>query len=150
MPGDTYRPIGGRGIGVVGDDHRHDTSCFADEVVIDFPSVARAVDRIRSSFIGDERSAELAAAIRISPREAREGAAVPLDVPMRCTCRACGGRGESWSGVCDTCAGSGSELVRHQVRVLVPAGVVDGARFRFAVGPRHDLPTRIELHILVT
>ena len=38
------------------DDGRHDdSSCFADEVAIDFPSVAPAVDRMRRAFIADER-----------------------------------------------------------------------------------------------
>jgi DnaJ-class molecular chaperone len=74
---------------------------------------------------------------------------VPLDVPVRCTCHYCGGRGESWAEPCPYCDGNGSELLHHQVRVSVPAGVIDGARFHFTVTPRHHPPTRIELRIHV-
>ena len=128
---------------------RDDASCFADEVIIDFPSVAPAVDRIRRAFLADERGTALSTAIQLSPREAMAGATVPLEVPVRCTCHSCGGRGETWSEPCPRCAGSGHELLRHQLQVSVPAGVSDGTRFHFTVTPRHDPPTRIELHVLV-
>ena len=52
---------------------------------------------------------------------------------MRGTCPSCGGRGETWRERCDRCAGSGESLFHHPVRVSVPPGVVDGARFRFRV-----------------
>lgn len=123
--------------------------CFADEVGIDFPSMAPAVDRMRRSFLAGERAAALSATIQVSRREAREGAAVPLSVPVSCTCGACGGRGESWTEPCSRCDGSGTEWRRHQLRVLVPAGVLDGACFQFTVAPRHDPPTRVELRVLV-
>lgn len=127
-----------------------EADCFSDEVVIDFPSVAPAVDRIRRSFLAEERTAAaLSATIQLSPREAKQGATVPLVVPVPCTCHACGGRGESWTEPCSRCQGSGAELRRHQLRVAVPAGVLDGARFKFTLAPRHDPPTRVELRVLV-
>jgi len=126
-----------------------EADCFADEVGIDFPSVAPAVDRIRRSFLAGERAAALSATIQLSPREAREGATVPLVVPVPCTCGACGGRGESWTEPCSRCQGSGAELRRHQLQVLVPAGVLDGTRLKFTLAPRHDPPTRVELRVLV-
>ena len=125
-------------------------SCFADEVAIDFPSVAPAVDRIRRAFLGDEHPTTFAAAIQVSRREALCGAMIPLEVPVRCTCTRCGGRGESWAEACTSCDGRGSELRRHHVQVTVPAGVVDGARFSFTVTPRHSPPTRIDLFIELT
>jgi hypothetical protein len=130
-------------------DGRSDWGCFADEVVIDFPSVASAVDRMRSAFIADERAAALSAAIQLSWREARDGAVLPLELPVRCTCRHCGGRGETWAEPCGRCDGSGTELRHHQLRVAVPAGVLDGACFRFSVTPRHNPPTRVELRIRI-
>jgi hypothetical protein len=133
---------GGADVGVEAD-------CFADEVGIDFPSVAPAVDRMRRSFLAGERAAALSATIQLSPREAREGATVPLVVPVPCTCGACGGRGESWTEPCSRCQGSGAELRRHQLQVLVPAGVLDGTRLKFTLAPRHDPPTRVELCVLV-
>jgi hypothetical protein len=126
-----------------------EADCFSDEVVIDFPSMAPAVDRIRRSFLAEERAAALSATIQLSPREARQGATVPLVVPLPCTCHACGGRGESWTEPCSRCQGSGAELRRHQLQVAVPAGVLDGTRFKFTLAPRHDPPTRVELRVLV-
>jgi DnaJ-class molecular chaperone len=150
MPGNMFRPFGGDQVAVVGTDARHDAaSCFADDVVIDFPSVAPAVDRMRQAFVADERGEALRAAITLSTREAREGTTVPLEVPVRCTCHTCGGRGETWTEACRPCRGSGVELLRHQLQVLVPAGVIDGTRFCFTVIPRHHPPTRIELQVQV-
>ena len=134
---------------MAGEEHRHEVSCFADEVVIDFPSVAAAVDRMRRAFVADESPSAYAAAISLTRREARSGATVPLDVPVACTCRRCGGRGESWTESCPRCAGTGTERVGHQVQVTVPAGVTDGARFCFTVTPRHNPPTRVELYVAV-
>jgi len=149
MRGHTFRPFGKSAIVTAGVDVSHDTSCFADEVVVDFPSVAPAVDRMRTAFLADERATSLTAVIRLSVREAREGSTVPLEVPVRCTCRDCGGRGELWTEPCGHCAGTGTRLLNHQLQVSVPAGVRNGTRFRFTVTPRHDTPTRIELHVLV-
>ena len=108
---------------------------FGDEVVIDFPSVAGVVDDIASAFTAQPDAATLTADVHLSAREAFEGIAMPLDVPVRCTCR--------------TCGGSGVEIRRHPVRVLVPARVRDGARFRFVVAPRQHPETHIELRVAV-
>jgi hypothetical protein len=148
MRGNTFRPIGGDRVAVMaGEDGRFDVSCFADEVVIDFPSVAPAVDRIRRAFLADERPVALSTSIRLSPREAMVGATVPLEVPVRCTCGECGGRGESWTAPCVRCHGGGTELLRHSLQVTIPAGILDGARFQFTVTPRHSPSTRIELTV---
>ena len=150
MGENAFRPFGGDQVAVMaGEEIRHDASCFADEVIVDFPSVARAVDRIRRGFLAEERPAPLNTVVQISRREASAGATVPLEVPVRCTCRHCGGRGESWTERCGGCHGSGVELLRHKLQVTVPAGVADGTRFHFTVTPRHNAPTRIELHVFV-
>jgi DnaJ-class molecular chaperone len=150
MRGPGHPPFGDP-VAVIGvSDARHDAaSCFADDVVVDFPSVAPAVDRMRRAFVADERGEALRAAINLSSHEALHGATVPLEVPVRCTCHCCGGRGETWTESCGACRGSGVELLRHQVRVLVPAGVSDGTRVSFTVTPRHNPPTRIELLVNV-
>ena len=150
MRGNTFRPIGGDRVGVLtGDEGAHEISCFSDEVVIDFPSVAPAVERIRRAFLADENPARLSAIIQLSDREASDGATVPLEVPLRCICRHCGGRGELWTEACPRCTGTGDETLRHMLHVTIPAGVADGARFRFSVVVRHTPPTRVELHVLV-
>jgi hypothetical protein len=104
---------------------------------------------MRRGFLADESAAALSTAVQLSWREARDGAVLPLELPVRCTCHGCGGRGETWSERCMRCDGSGTELRRHRLRVAVPAGVTDGACFRFSVTPRYNLPTRVELRISV-
>jgi hypothetical protein len=151
MSSDPFRPTGDSMALLTGDNGPHGirADCFADEVVIDFPSVAAAVERMRSAFVDEERGSLLCADVNLSPREASEGTTLPLAVPVRSTCRSCGGRGETWSERCARCGGTGTEVLRHHVQVSVPAGVLDGTRFRFVVTTRHDPPTRIELHIAV-
>jgi hypothetical protein len=131
------------------EDLRHDANCFADEVTVDFPSMAPAVERIRRAFLAEERPPTWSSGVELTARQATSGVTVPLDVPVQCTCRSCGGRGESWTETCRTCHGCGLELLRHSVQVTFPAGVRNGARFCFAVTPRHNRSTRIELHVVV-
>src|SRR4051812_29062159 len=108
MRGHTFRPFGGDHVAVMtGEDGRRAGDCFADDVVVDFPSMASAVERIRRGFLGEERTAPLGAAIRLTEHEARAGVTVPLQVPVRCTCRHCGGRGETWTESCACCGGTG-------------------------------------------
>jgi DnaJ-class molecular chaperone len=128
---------------------RDEANLFADEVCVDFPSVAPAIERVRQSFLADERPETLHAAIELTGREAARGTTVPLNVPVHCTCSSCGGRGESWTETCSLCRGSGFELLHHSVQITVPPGVRNGARFCFEVTPRHNRSTRIELHVVV-
>jgi hypothetical protein len=146
----TFRPFGGDSVAVMAGEDRHDASCFSDEVAIDFPSVDVALARIRRAFLADERPSQLRATVRLSGHEARTGATVLLDVPVHCTCRLCGGRGESWTETCVHCGGTGAELWHQPMHVTIPAGVPDGARFQFSVTLRQDLTTRIELHVFVS
>ena len=124
---------------------------FADEIAIAFPSISEVIDRIRDEFLGAEKASEgpLSAEILLSPREAFDGVTVGLDVPVRSTCPLCGGRGESWMEMCRGCAGTGAWHLPHRVRLSVPAGVADGARFRFTVTAPHTLPTRVEVRVAV-
>jgi DnaJ-class molecular chaperone len=150
MRGNAFRTFGGNHVGVMtGVVGTTEISCFADEVVIDFPSVAPAVDRIRRAFLADEPAATISASLQLSARDAFAGVTMPLEVPVRCTCRQCGGRGESWTESCLTCCGTGEETLRHLLQITIPAGVVDGARFQFTVAARHSPPTRIELQLSV-
>lgn len=120
-----------------------------DEVAIDFPSVSSVLDRMRSSFFGAEIPAELSAEIELSPEEAFWGVSVPLDIPLRQTCPACGGRGEAWEQHCVTCEGFGEVSAQHPMHLKVPAGVRPGAKFRFSVMPPGAIPTLVEVRISV-
>lgn len=131
--------------------------CFADEVAIDFPSVGRMVERVRQAFLGegagdhgDSSDGDTHVTdLSLSTRDAWRGAIVPLELPMRGTCARCGGRGETWSDPCVPCCGTGEQLVRHPVRVSVPAGVADGARLRYRVRPPHAPPLRVEIRVVI-
>jgi hypothetical protein len=134
--------------------------CFADEVAIDFPHVGRAVARARAAFLGERRAAEdagepgdngdvVTAQLWLSSREARRGGRMPIDVAIRGTCAPCGGRGETWAEPCGECRGTGASLTHHAVRVSVPPGVADGARFRFRVSSPDAAPVRVEVRIAV-
>jgi len=120
-----------------------------DEIAIDFPAVTSVVERIRDAFVAAEAAEALRADLHLTATEASRGTVVPIDVPVRSTCAECGGRGGTWTERCARCDGRGHWLLRHQVRVTVPAGVVDGSRFRFSVAARHEPPTHVELHVAV-
>jgi DnaJ-class molecular chaperone len=120
-----------------------------DEVAIDFPSVSSVLDQMRRSFFGAMTSTELSAEIELSPEEAFWGVSVPMDIPLRQTCPACGGRGEAWEQYCVTCEGDGEVAAQHPLRLRVPAGVRQGARFRFSVMPPGAIPTLVEVRISV-
>jgi hypothetical protein len=126
--------------------------CFKDEIAIDFPSVCGLVDRVRDAFLGDDShgcEGTVRREVRLSDRQARRGTIVPLDLPIKGTCRCCGGRGEVWTEPCAACFGSGDSFVTHPIRVSVPPGVPDGARFRFKVNAPHVAPFRVELRVAI-
>lgn len=122
---------------------------MADEVNVDFPSVASLLDRMRHSFFGASADTQLSAEIELTPEEAFWGTSVPLEVPLRQTCRGCGGRGEVWDQWCVDCQGGGEVAAFHPLRLRVPAGVRPGARFRFSLTPPGALPTCVEVRISV-
>lgn len=122
---------------------------FADEVAIDFPSVDAVVERMRETFLGREEGDTLRAELRLSAREAFDGVVIPFDVPVRCTCGPCGGRGETWTEPCVACGGTGHASVPHQVRLAMPAGLVDGDLFAFRISMPQALTTRVEIRVAV-
>ena len=122
---------------------------FADEIAIDFPSVASVLDRMRDAFFAAEAPVTLSAQMVLTAREAFNGVTVPLDVPLRRTCPRCGGRGEVWTEWCVACRGLGEVSNAHPLRVRVPAGVREGAKFRFSVTPPGAPPTVVEIRISI-
>ena len=127
--------------------------CFADEIDIDFPSVGRAVEKIRDAFLGERMEGEggsvLHADVSLSPREASGGLVISVEVPVRTTCPHCGGRGETWTEPCGLCRGTGESRFHHAVRVPVPAGVPDGARLRFRLRSPDASFVRVEVRIAI-
>jgi molecular chaperone DnaJ len=125
------------------------TEWLADEVAIDFPSVSSLLDRMRDSFFGGTREAFLSAEIVVSPEEAFWGVLVPLHVPLRRTCPRCGGRGEVWAEWCAACGAAGEVQDTHELRLRVPAGVREGATFRFTIAPPGAPQTGVEVRITI-
>jgi hypothetical protein len=124
--------------------------CFADEIAIDFPSAGRVVERMCESFLGEPSVPDVFdTELLLSPREAFYGLRMPLVVPIRGACPCCGGRGESWAEPCRQCAGSGEAVFHHTVKVAVPPGVVDGARFRFRVTSPQTGSVRVVARIAI-
>ena len=126
---------------------------FDDEIAIDFPSLRAVVERMREAFVGAAAETEdhrhLSAELHLSAREAFDGVTLPLDVPIRKLCGACGGRGEDWPEPCQKCDGTGHAIARHPVRLIVPARVQDGDRFSLSVCAPSASPTRVEVRIAV-
>jgi molecular chaperone DnaJ len=120
-----------------------------DEIAIDFPSISSVLDRMRDAFFGTTAGAGLSAEIELTPEEAFWGTSVPLDIPLKRTCPACGGRGEVWQQWCSECRGDGDVPIFHPLRLRVPAGVRPGTRFRFSVMPPGSAPTLVEVRISV-
>ena len=127
---------------------------FDDEVAIDFPSLQAAVERMRACFLAasteSDHSRRLSAELHLSPWEAFSGVTVPLDVPVRKLCIACGGRGEIWSDPCGKCEGSGEALGRHPVRLVVPPRVQDGDRFAWSVSAPSAPPTHVVVRVVLS
>jgi len=124
--------------------------CFADEIAIDFPSVGCVVDRMREAFLGERPDTDVVSAeVCVSEQEARHGLIVPLEVPVRGTCPACGGRGETWTEPCRRCLGTGDSFFCHPVRITLPARVADGATFRFRLRSPHVGSVRVEVRVAI-
>ncbi len=125
-------------------------SCFADEIAIDFPAVGRVIDSMRDAFLGEAGgSAVVAAEVSVSRREAAGGHVAHLAVPVPGACPTCGGRGESWTEACAQCDGTGTSLFNHAVRVALPAGVADGATFRFRLSSPQTGPVLVEVRVAI-
>jgi molecular chaperone DnaJ len=122
---------------------------LADEIAIDFPSVASLLDRMRHAFFGAVPLVSLSAEIAVSPHEAFFGTTVPLGIPLRRTCARCGGRGETWDEWCLACGGEGQVAARHDMQLRVPAGVREGERFRFSIMPPGAPATIVEVRVSI-
>ena len=123
---------------------------WPDEVVVDFPSMAALVDRIQAAFFaGEPGVSPIPAHVELSARQAFQGGRVPVQVPLRRACGACGGRGEVGDQACAACDGAGDLVNVEPVHVFVPSGVQDGARFLLRVRAPAAPQTAVDLHVRV-
>lgn len=123
--------------------------CLTDEVCRDFPSVLTVLDRMRHSFFSDRSHGEQDRVVAVTPEEAFWGAVIPIDVPVRRICDACGGRGEVWGEWCAACGGVGDRPSSQAVHLRVPARVQDGARVRFRVSAPAIVHTLVDARIVI-
>jgi len=125
-------------------------SLIADEIDIDFPSVAAMTERARCVFVDQDRNLiPLKTDVQITSKQAHRGTTIKLDVPVQCTCVLCGGRGEICEELCTVCYGAGSKSYSSEVRLMVPPGISSGARFRFEITPNYAATTMVEVQIEV-
>jgi DnaJ-class molecular chaperone len=125
---------------------------FRDEINIDFPSTGPFIERLREAFLADglrQRDDTLRAEVLLSSEEAVRGTLLPLDLVLRGTCGACGGRGETWAEPCGECRGTGSSPVRCTVRVPIPPGVAAGARVMLRVRAPNASSVRVEVTVAI-
>ncbi|MFN8061252.1 MAG: hypothetical protein U0Q12_18980 [Vicinamibacterales bacterium] len=107
-----------------------------DEVAVDFPATSPVFERALAAF-GEAHASEGGATdVHLTPDEARRGRAVYVELVLDHLCGACGGRGETWAEDCDACSSTGCRPQSHVVRVPMPPGVREGARFRLRVHSR--------------
>ena len=123
--------------------------CLSDEVHRDFPSVLAVLDRMRLSFFSDRSRVEGDRDVVVSPEEAFWGVVIPIDVPVRRMCDACGGRGEVWGEWCASCAGVGDRPATQAVHLRIPARVQDGTRVRFRVSAPAIVHTLVDARIVI-
>jgi hypothetical protein len=128
-----------------------DRDYFADEVAIDFPSLAPLTARARQAFLaGSEtpRPDGLSAEVCVSSDDAYRGAVVPLGLRVHGTCYECGGRGEVWLEPCPRCGGTGEVVVHHRLAVTIPPRVSDGSRFHFRIAAG-QAAVRVQVRIAI-
>lgn len=124
--------------------------CTTDEVGIDFPAVAVAVERACAGFFAAAGAEPRENELRLTRDEATRGGPVLLEMPLELTCDGCGGRGEVWDERCGRCGATGCRVESRLVRVRVPAGVRHGSRFRMKVMAPEAVATDLELRIHVS
>ena len=92
------------------------------------------------------RPGSLSGEILLTPKEARAGGILPLDVPLTAACPACEGTG-GYVFDCERCGGEGTIERRLPVPVRIPAGVPEGTVFQVSVDDPAVLSILLTVHI---
>jgi hypothetical protein len=124
--------------------------CFADEVAVDFPSMAPIVARMRGAFLaGEDASSALTTSVSLPRAVAYRGGRVPVQLSMPGTCAACSGRGGTWDEACAACTGAGYVAALRHVVLLMPSGVRHGDRLQFRLRLPHTRTAVLVVHVSV-
>ena len=126
----------------------------ADDVEVGFPSVARFTSAIKRSFlglsdVGPDKANVQRTELKLTSRNAHEGAQLPLEIDTNLSCPVCAGSGELWPNPCGVCAGFGAVTVPQRFDVRVPAGVRDGTWLRLTVHPLYSGEIQVHLRVAV-
>ncbi|HXV78435.1 MAG TPA: DnaJ domain-containing protein [Candidatus Binatia bacterium] len=119
------------------------------------PSFEPLFERFVRNFTGlgipkGERLEDLNVEVVLSPEEAAQGIAVPLNIPLFRTCLQCGGSGRDWLFVCVECNGQGIIEEERTVRIPIPPRVGDRTVIEV---PIHGLGIRnfyLRIHIRIS
>ncbi len=72
----------------------------------------------------------------LSPQEARSGARIPLEIPVRVPCNRCRGTGGTWLYPCTSCGGSGIIASVKTVSLDIPPGLSRDTSVNLTVSDR--------------
>jgi molecular chaperone DnaJ len=70
----------------------------------------------------------------LSPREARSGVRIPLEIPLQTPCAHCRGTGGFWFHPCSACGGKGIVLHERTITLEIPPGFRGDTRVNLTVG----------------
>ena len=105
---------------------------------------------VRSPALGDLRRpvmpGSLSGEILLSPKEARAGGTLPVDVPIETECADCDRTGGALFD-CPSCGGEGKVERRLPVPVRIPAGVKDGTTFQVRVDDGGLVSIFLTIHV---
>lgn len=119
------------------------------------PSFEPLFDRFVRNFTGlgvpkGERLEGLNLEVVLSPEEAAQGIAVPLNVPVFLPCFQCGGSGRDWLFLCVECNGQGMIEEERTIRVTIPPRVSNRTIIEVPIHGRGIHNFYLRLHVRIS
>lgn len=99
---------------------------FDDHIFVDFPFShlfqQQAFHDFDSQF-NRKTESRYSMDLILTPKEAKFGGSVPIDLPIQVSCRECEGSGNSGFWACNACNGSGVQNLEYRVNLNYPSSV---------------------------